>query len=199
MFFRKDVGRYEPLRACGHYSGVLRMHDGHPERVKQGLRGTGSPEGPRPPSATAGLPGRGVGSPRAAGRARRAFSLVEIMIVIVIIGLLAGVVTINVRHYLTKAKQNAARQGIATIVQALDSYWAVYNRYPTNEEGLSVLVKATDKMPEPLLKNEPIDPWGRPFVYNSPGPNGPYQVVCLGPDGREGGEGVITSDDLGKP
>jgi len=195
MFFRKDVGRYEQLRACGHNCGLLRMQDCHPERVKQGLRGTGSPRA----VAAATLPGRGVGSPRAAGRARRAFSLVEIMIVIVIFGLLAGVVTINVRHYLTKAKQNAARQGIATLVQALDSYWAVYNRYPTNEEGLSVLVKATDKMPEPLLKNEPIDPWGRPFVYNSPGPNGPYQVVCLGPDGREGGEGVITSDDLGKP
>ena len=149
----------------------------------------------RPGSSRRGLGGGPVGH----GRVRRAFSLVEIMIVIVIIGLLAGVVTINVRHYLTKAKQNTARQGIATIVQALDSYWAVYNRYPTNEEGLAVLAKPSDKMPEPLLKCEPVDPWGRPFVYNSPGPSGPYQVICLGPEGREGAEGVITSDDLGKP
>ena len=183
MFFRPDVGRCGPPRTCGCPREAPRMPIDRSEQ-------TG-----RPGSSRRGLGGGPVGH----GRVRRAFSLVEIMIVIVIIGLLAGVVTINVRHYLTKAKQNTARQGMATIVQALDSYWAVYNRYPTNEEGLAVLAKPSDKMPEPLLKCEPVDPWGRPFVYNSPGPSGPYQVICLGPEGREGAEGVITSDDLGKP
>ncbi|MCX5685470.1 MAG: type II secretion system protein GspG, partial [Planctomycetota bacterium] len=67
------------------------------------------------------------------------FSLVEIMVVIVIIGLLASVVTINVRGYLLKAKQNAARQEIATVMHALDTFYATYNRYPTSDEGLAAL------------------------------------------------------------
>jgi general secretion pathway protein G len=131
--------------------------------------------------------------------ARRAFSLVEIMIVIVIIGLLAGVVTINVRSYLTRAKQNAVRQDIAVIVQGIDSFWAVYSRYPTNEEGLTILANPSEKMAEPPLSSEPLDPWGRPYQYNSPGTSGPYEVVCLGADGREGGDGAdmdISSDNL---
>ena len=131
----------------------------------------------------------------------RGFSLVEIMIVIVIIGLLAGVVTINVRSYLIKAKQNVARQEIANIMHALDSFWAEYNRYPTNEEGLEILIRPTEKNPEPLLtgREAPRDPWDREYLYNSPGSSGPYEVISLGADGREGGEGAdadITSDKL---
>jgi len=121
---------------------------------------------------------------------RRAFSLVEIMIVIVIIGLLAGVVTINVRSYLTKARQSTARVEIATIVQALNTFYATCGRYPTNEEGLDVLSKPTDKNPEPLLEGKPTDPWGRPYQYVCPGASVPFEVICLGADGREGGEGA---------
>ena len=137
-------------------------------------------------------------------RARRAFSLVEVMIVIVIIGLLAGVVTINVRAYLLKAKQNAARHEIATIVTALDTYFGACGNYPSNDEGLAILAGPSETFPEPLLKHEPVDPWGRPYQYNSPGTHGnePYEVVCYGEDGREGGEGAdqdIRSDELRKP
>ena len=127
------------------------------------------------------------------------FTLLEIMIVIVIIGLLAGVVTINVRSYLTKAKQNTAKQEIATLVFALDSFYATYDRYPSNEEGLAILTRPTSKLPEPLLSGEPIDPWNRPYQYNYPGSNGPFEVICYGADGREGGEGVdadISSNNL---
>ncbi len=130
---------------------------------------------------------------------RTGFSLVEIMIVIVIIGLLAGVVTVNVRTYLTKAKQNTARQEIATLVGALDTFYATYGRYPTNEEGIEILTRATEKLPESLLTGDPIDPWSRAYQYNSPGSNGPYEVICYGADGRDGGEGVnadISSDKL---
>lgn len=132
-------------------------------------------------------------------RARRAFTLVEIMVVIVIIGLLATAVTINVRNYLTRAKQNTARQDLATISQALDSFWAEYSRYPSNEEGLAALTQGTPQMPEPLLKSIPVDPWGHPYQYVSPGPNGPYEALCLGADGREGGDDAdadISSDNL---
>jgi general secretion pathway protein G len=132
-------------------------------------------------------------------RMRRAFSLVEVMIVIVIIGLLAGVVTVNVRSYLTRAKQNAARQEIATIVHALDAFYSTYGRYPTNDEGIDVLSRPSEKLPEPPLNGAPVDPWGQRYQYNSPGTTGPFEVICHGADGREGGDGVdqdITSDNL---
>ena len=121
---------------------------------------------------------------------RGGFSLVEVMVVIVIIGLLASVVTLNVRGYLNKAKQNTARQEIATVVQALETFYATYSRYPSNEEGLTVLARPSDKLPEPLLQSIPVDPWSRPYQYNSPGSQGPYEVICYGADGREGGEGA---------
>lgn len=124
-------------------------------------------------------------APRAA-----AFSLVEIMVVLVIIGLLASVVTVNVRNYLASAKQNTARMEIATICDALDTYYTVFNRYPSNEEGIAALTQGSDKLAEPLLKSLPNDPWGRPYQYNSPGRENPYEVISFGADGREGGEGI---------
>lgn len=123
-------------------------------------------------------------------RGKKAFSLVEVMIVIVIIGLLAGVVTINVRGYLHKAKVNTARQEIATICKAIETFYGELGRYPTNEEGLEVLTKAGEKFPEPLLSGKPVDPWGRPYEYAQPGREGPYEVICFGADGREGGSGI---------
>ena len=133
----------------------------------------------------------------------RAFSLVEIMIVIVIIGLLAGVVTVNVRRYLIKAKQTVARQEISQIAEAVDMFWSEAGRYPTSDEGLSLLVSGTDQDPEPLLTGGEaalIDPWGNPYQYNSPGSGGEsYEIICTGSDGREGGTGEaadISSVDL---
>jgi len=132
---------------------------------------------------------------------RRGFSLVELMIVVVIIGLLAGTVTLYVPAYLTQAKQNAARHEISTIVQALEAFYATYGRYPTNDEGLAVLTQPTEKIAEPLLKGMPTDPWSKPYQYNCPGRTQPYEVICYGADGREGGEGAdadIGSDNLKK-
>ena len=132
-------------------------------------------------------------------RARRAFSLVEIMIVIVIIGLLAGLVTINVKGYLDKARKNTAKAEIATIVQGLNTFYATYGRYPTNEEGLNVLTHATDKITEVLLEGKTTDPWGNPYVYVCPGQSTPFEVLSYGADGREGGDGAdadISSTDL---
>jgi general secretion pathway protein G len=117
------------------------------------------------------------------------------MVVIVIIGLLAGLVTINVRGYMTKARRETARSEIGRIVDALGSFYAASGRYPTNDEGLEVLVSG----PEPLLSGKLTDPWDRPYQYNVQGPQGPYEVICYGADGREGGEGAdadISSKDL---
>jgi general secretion pathway protein G len=131
--------------------------------------------------------------------ARHGFSLIEFTVVLALIGLLAGIVTIGVRPMLTRGKQNAARAEIASIRQALEQFYSVYGRYPTNEEGLAVLRKPTDRISEPLLTQDPKDPWGRAYQYNSPGRNEPYEVICFGADGREGGGGAdsdIVSWDL---
>ena len=146
---------------------------------------------------------RGIRGPgeAASGRGRRGFSLVEIMIVIVIIGLLAGMVTINVRSYLTRAKKARVQQDISVIVQALGDFYTVYDRYPTNEEGLAILAQPSEKLPEPPLTAEPRDPWDRPYQYNSPAADAKFEVVCYGADGREGGDGVdadISSTDKNK-
>jgi general secretion pathway protein G len=129
----------------------------------------------------------------------RAFSLIEVMVVLVIIGLLASVVTVNVRGHLMKAKQNTARMEIATLCDALESYYTSNDRYPTNDEGLSVLTRTSTSQPEPLIKQMPVDPWGRAYQYNQPGRGAPYEIISLGADGREGGNGAdadVISTDL---
>lgn len=116
------------------------------------------------------------------------FTFIEIMIVVVIIGLLAGAVALKVSDYVDKAKINRARSDIATIVNAVESYYADTGQYPTNEQGLAILP----------LKNTK-DPWGRPYQYNQPGRGAPYEVITYGANGREGGDGVdkdISSTDL---
>jgi len=132
--------------------------------------------------------------------ARKAFSLVEVMIVIVIIGMLATVVTVSVRSYINKARQNTARHEIATIIEALDTFYSIYSRYPTNEEGVEILARSSEKLPDPLLSKLPVDPWGNHYQYNDLG-RGDYEVICYGADGREGGDGIdadISSKDLRK-
>lgn len=123
--------------------------------------------------------------PRAEG-----FSLVEVMVVVVIIGLLAGVVAISAPHFLSRGKQNTARTEIATLSSAVEEFYSIHGRYPTNEEGLQVLRERSESVPEPLITQDPIDPWGRPYQYNSPGRDAAYEIVCLGGDGREGGDGA---------
>jgi len=111
---------------------------------------------------------------------RRAFSLIEVMVVVVIIGLLAGAVAIKVTGYMDTAKTNRAKSDIATIVDAIEGEYLKTSRYPAVDEGL-------DALP---LKNV-NDPWGRRYQYNTPGPEDwAYEVYTLGADGRPGGEGI---------
>jgi general secretion pathway protein G len=135
-------------------------------------------------------------------RPRRAgFSLPELMVVIVIIGLLAGVATVSVRSYLVRGKQNIAKMEIAKICEALDAFYSHFDRYPTAEEGIAVLAAKTADFPDGLLNKVPNDPWGNPYEYVVPGGNGPYEVICYGGDHRQGGSGGdtdISSVDLGQ-
>ncbi len=117
-----------------------------------------------------------------------AFTLLEIMIVVVIIGLLAGLVSVRTRSYLLVSRQNAAKAEISKIADAFEAYYAVNNRYPTNEEGLAALVEKTPKFPDGLLSKVPTDPWNNAYVYNCPGRNSAYEIICYGADGQEGGE-----------
>lgn len=120
----------------------------------------------------------------------RAFSFVEIMAVVIIIGILAGAVVMKFKNSIDKSKVNRAKGDIATIITAVETYYADKGHYPTNDQGLDVLNITT--------KN---DPWGRPYQYFSPGKEGDFEIICLGRDGIEGGEdidGDIYSYELGK-
>ena len=132
-------------------------------------------------------------------RSRAAFTLVELMVVIVLIGLLAGAVSLGVRGYLISGKQNIAKMEIAKIGQALETFYTAYDRFPGNDEGLDALVQPSDKFTDGILNKMPRDPWGHAYQYNQPGRSGAYDILCYGADGREGGEGAdrdITSEDL---
>jgi len=113
---------------------------------------------------------------------RRAFSLIEIMIVVVIIGLMAGVVTLATTGYLERAKKERARSDIATYSTALDSYYLQKGRFPDTQEGLKVLV------PD-FVKAITTDPWGHPYQFLLSKQSTAYEIISYGADGREGGTG----------
>ncbi|MEM0924523.1 MAG: type II secretion system major pseudopilin GspG [Planctomycetota bacterium] len=132
-------------------------------------------------------------------RPRGGFTLVELMVVIVILGLLSGVVTLSVRSYLIRSKQNVARVEISKIVQALETFYTTYDRYPSNEEGLGVLSQPSNEFAEGILTFVPVDPWGYDYEYVSPGRTRAFEVTCYGSDHREGGTGAaedLSSDQL---
>ena len=116
-------------------------------------------------------------------RSSRGFSLIEIMVVIVIIALLAGLVGISVAGYTDRARVTKAKADLATIAGAVKSYYGDHGRYPDASEGLSILV------PE-YLEQVVKDPWGGEYQYEYPGQGGAFDVICFGADGREGGEDV---------
>ena len=133
--------------------------------------------------------------------ARAAFTLVELMVVIVILGLLSGVTTVSVRSYLVRSKQNVAKMEISKVCQALETFYTTYDRYPTNQEGLEVLGQSSDEFTEGILTFVPSDPWGHAYEYVSPGKTNAYDVVCYGADHREGGSGAdkdLTSAEIGR-
>jgi len=124
----------------------------------------------------------------------RGFTLIEILVVVVIIGLLASLVAPKLFSKLSSSKQKAAKAQIHMIETALDAFRLDVGRYPTESEGLEVLWENKNNingwdgpyLPKPVKK----DPWGHPYVYKVPGDNGkPYELKSLGADGKEGGTG----------
>ncbi|WP_375391103.1 type II secretion system major pseudopilin GspG [uncultured Sphingomonas sp.] len=128
-------------------------------------------------------------------RAEHGFTLVELMVVIVIIGLLATIVVINVLPSGDKAKQVRAKADISTIEGALETYRLQLDSYPTTAQGLEALrtapqgVDAARYQPGGYIKKLENDPWSRPYLYASPGRHGEFDVWSYGRDGKEGGVG----------
>lgn len=128
--------------------------------------------------------------------AEHGFTLVELMVVIVILGLLATIVALNVIPLGDQGKVQKAKSDIATIEQGLELYKLQQLNYPSTSDGLGALVSAPATLTDPsryqkggYIKKLPKDPWGRDYLYASPGQHGAFDVWSLGADGKEGGEG----------
>ncbi|MBZ9646201.1 type II secretion system major pseudopilin GspG [Sphingobium sp. 3R8] len=123
------------------------------------------------------------------------FTLVELMVVIVIIGLLATIVAINVIPATDTARVEKAKADIATIEQALEQYRLDNLTYPAGSDGLQALLNPPASLAQPqryrrggYIKKLPDDPWGRAYVYTVPGRKGAFDISSLGADGQPGGE-----------
>ena len=138
-------------------------------------------------------------------RDNRGFTLIELMVVVVILGILAGLIIPKIMGRPEEAKRLKARMQIEQLEQALKLYYLDSGEYPTTEQGLNALVEkpATEPVPKRWKeggylekKKIPADPWGNPFVYVSPGVHSKdFDLVSYGADGEEGGEGKYADTE----
>jgi general secretion pathway protein G len=134
---------------------------------------------------------------RSRTRRQRGFTLVEILVVITIIGLIMSLVGPRVLNYLSESKVKTAKIQIQSFTSALELFYLDAGRYPTTSEGLGALVKSTGGLSAwngPYLKGGgvPNDPWGKAYMYRSPGERAPFEIVSYGADGVEGGTGIAA-------
>ena len=124
---------------------------------------------------------------------QRGFTLIEIMVVVVILGILAAFVVPNLMDQPIKAKITKAQSDISAIEAALDLYRLDNHRYPTTDEGLDALIDKPADAPAwkegGYLKKLPNDPWGKPYQYLNPGVHSSIDVFSYGADGADGGDG----------
>lgn len=138
--------------------------------------------------------GRSSTRRRAPSSGEAGFTLVEMLVVLVIIGLLVGLVAPKVFNQLSDARVKTARIQIQNLASGLDMFYLDLGRYPTSAEGLSALYRkpASGKgWNGPYLRGNdvPADPWNGAYIYRSPGQGRPYEITSLGSDGSEGGTG----------
>src|SRR6187431_2949280 len=132
----------------------------------------------------------------ARARRQRGFTLIEIMVVVVILGILAALIVPKIMSRPDEARIAAAKQDVATLAQALKLYKLDNLAYPTTDQGLQALVARPAAAPIPVnwksggyLERLPKDPWGRDYRYLNPGRHGDIDIYSLGADGEPGGEG----------
>lgn len=126
---------------------------------------------------------------------QQGFTLIELMVVLVILAILATLVVPKFMDRPDEARLVKAKQDLTAISSALNLYKLDNFRYPTTDQGLEALVKKPTHPPipphwKPYLQQLPMDPWGHPYRYLSPGRYGPFDVWSLGADGEPGGEGM---------
>ena len=143
---------------------------------------------------------RTAAAPPDASDGEGGFTLVEMLVVITIIGLIMGLVGPRVLTYLSESKVKTARIQIESLAAALDLYYIDNGRYPEANQGLTALVErppAAVGWNGPYLKTSavPLDPWGHPYLYKTPGDHAPYEIDSYGPSGPNGGAAatLITS------
>lgn len=134
-------------------------------------------------------------APGRPARRTRGFTLIELMVVLVIMGVLAALIVPNILGRTDEARQTAARTDISTLMQALKLYKLDNGTFPTQQQGLQALVAKPTTPPipanwKPYLEKLPTDPWGNPYQYLNPGVKGPVDVFSYGADGKPGGEGA---------
>ncbi|MDB6040579.1 MAG: xcpT 8 [Verrucomicrobiales bacterium] len=128
-----------------------------------------------------------------------AFTLIELLLVLVILGILAAIVVPKMSGRTEQARDTAARSQISIFNTALDAYEIDVGHYPKGKNGLQELVQSprdSQNWRGPYLKSEiPNDPWGNPYVYECPGKHNPnsYDILSMGPDGRVGGDDDVTN------
>lgn len=128
------------------------------------------------------------------------FTLIEVLIVLAIIGMIAGLVGPRVLGYLSGSKIKAARVQIEALYSAVDLFYLDTGRYPTANEGLNALIKKPSSVQQwngPYLKagDVPKDPWGNSYLYKIPGKNEAYTILSTGPEGREGAGAISIHDE----
>jgi len=128
----------------------------------------------------------------------RGFTLLELVVVIIVLGLLAAIVAPQILGRVSDARTTSAETQVALFGTALDNYRLDNGAYPTTEQGLAALREKPSRAPIPttwrgpyLRKDVPLDPWGKPYIYRSPGERNAsgYDLLSLGRDGKPGGEG----------
>jgi general secretion pathway protein G len=126
-----------------------------------------------------------------AGRRSRGFTLVELMVVIVILGLMATVAAVNLLPHITKSKREMARFSMTEIAKAIDLFYLDQGRLPASLQELDSRPGNAKEWPEGgyLKKGVPKDPWGNDYLYRMPGASRKFDLICAGADGVEGGEG----------
>lgn len=144
-------------------------------------------------------PARTLARP-ARSRVQQGFSLIEVMVVVVIMGIMAALVVPSLMDRPDQARAVAARQDIAALTQALKLYRLDNGRYPSTAQGLAALHQRPSQPPEPrnwrsYMDRLPNDPWGNPYQYLQPGVHGEIDVFSLGADGQAGGSG--SDADIG--